>query len=81
MDDAVADAIEADIVLPESSVKPSIKMPGTLANILGLAQDACKGRSSWGSGKFHGLSSSNRATPSCSTRPWSRSKRRSFLRQ
>ena len=43
MDDAVADAIETDIVLPESAVKPSIKMPGTLANILGFGARRVQG--------------------------------------
>jgi hypothetical protein len=36
MDDDVADTLNVDIILPESSVKPSIKMPSTLASILGF---------------------------------------------
>jgi hypothetical protein len=36
MDDDVADTLNVDIILPESSVKPSIKMPSTLTSILGF---------------------------------------------
>ena len=36
MDDDVADTLNVDIILPESSVKPSIKMPSTLASVLGF---------------------------------------------
>ena len=43
MDDAVADAIETDVVLPESAAKPGIKMPGTLANILGFGARRVQG--------------------------------------
>ena len=43
MDDAVADAIGTDIILPESAVKPSIKMPGALANALGFGAKCVQG--------------------------------------
>ena len=36
MPDDVADALGVDIIVPESTVKPSMKMPSTLANFVGL---------------------------------------------
>jgi hypothetical protein len=36
MADDVADALGVDIIVPESSIKPSMKMPSNLANFVGL---------------------------------------------
>jgi hypothetical protein len=36
MGDDVADALGVDIIVPESSVKPSMKMPSTLASLVGF---------------------------------------------
>jgi len=36
MADDVADALRADIIVPESSIKPSMKMPSALASFIGL---------------------------------------------
>jgi len=36
MPDEVADALMVDIIVPESSVKPSIKMPNAVASMIGL---------------------------------------------
>src|SRR5215469_7682870 len=36
MPDEVADALNVDIIVPESSIKPSIKMPNAVASMIGL---------------------------------------------
>ena len=36
MTDEVADALQVDVIVPESSVKPSIKMPNSVASMIGL---------------------------------------------
>jgi hypothetical protein len=43
MDDDVADAIGSDIVVPESSVKPKMKMPSNVAKLIGLGESRFKG--------------------------------------
>ena len=35
MDDDVADALEADFILPESAVKPGLKVPAVMYSIFG----------------------------------------------
>ena len=46
MDDDVADAVGADIIVPESSVKPKMKMPSNVAKLIGLGKADSKARSS-----------------------------------
>ena len=36
MTDEVADALNVDIIVPESSIKPSIRMPNAVASMIGL---------------------------------------------
>ncbi len=36
MSDEVADALQVDVIVPESSIKPSIKMPNAVASMIGL---------------------------------------------
>jgi hypothetical protein len=43
MDDEVADALRVDIILPESSIKPSIKMPSALADVFGFGARRVEG--------------------------------------
>jgi hypothetical protein len=43
MTDEVADAVGVDIIVPESSVKPGLKMPSTLASLVGLGSRIFRG--------------------------------------
>jgi len=43
MDDAVADALRVDIILPETAVKPAMKTPSALANVLGFGARRVEG--------------------------------------
>src|SRR6266849_7114599 len=41
MDDDVADALETDFILPESAVKPGLKMPAAMYSIFGPGRSFC----------------------------------------
>ena len=43
MTDEVADALDVDIVVPDSAIKPSIKMPNVFASMIGLGSRISKG--------------------------------------
>jgi len=63
MDDDVADALETDFILPESAVKPGLKMPPAMYSIFGRAEDFA-GVSQLESVSFPASSSSSPATRS-----------------